>query len=88
MASDIKVAILSFLSSRQGFPFVLGIIIGLMANLVTMPFFERACDVHSNGNGLPSIQQDHIHQYQPLIVTRNPDEIAQKVGHCIFYSFY
>lgn len=73
-----------FLNGKHGFPIVLGIIVGLTVNLVTVPFFEQACtEGDPTAEALVTIDNGQQplpdEDFEPRVVTRDPEEIAQKV---------
>lgn len=88
--------LVSMVTGRYGLPLALGLVAGLALNLATMPFLERGCQTqeleegaHSpplpgggmggaDGEGYVGGQQDE--SYEPRLVTRDPDEVAQKVS--------
>ena len=93
MALKNSYVVLAFLSGRSGFSILLGITFGLTLNFAIIPIFEQPCV----GSGISIAFLPTFHagsaanqkndQYQPRIVTRNPEEIAQKVSFFLHFYF-
>ena len=85
--------LLRFYIGRKGFVSILGLICGLMINVITIPFYRRACDEgalmqmseDAKSQYLPQLGGIELHkdEYEPRIVTRDPDEVALRVSYII-----
>ena len=82
--------LLQFYIGRKGFLSLFGIICGLMINVITIPFYKRSCDDRAimrmseiiSSNNMPQFGgiEWHKDEYEPRVVTRDPEEVKLKVS--------
>ena len=74
---------LAFFSGNQGFLLVAGIITGLTINLLTVSFFDSNCSSYykhaKKSVDINYASVDGEPEFEPRLVKRDPEEIAQKV---------